>query len=263
MTRFVVAAILLALALASSAGAERNVGPDTLQLNAVFALSSSKVACPPGTPANDVCFKISGVATIPGLGHVTESHMVMTGDDSLSCVPLGFTPVAMSIAGKGEIDASIRVSASCNAVPTAFTITGGSGDFAGASGSGSFKAGITDVGDGDDPEIDEDDLTEGEWHQDFWTGTLTVPGHSFDLTPPEISGAVSKTVHAPSHAKRARVTYQLPTAVDNVDGAVPVNCTPRSGSLFRIGRTTVKCTATDSSANTATASFRVTVKHGR
>jgi len=49
-------------------------------------------------------------------------------------------------------------------------------------------------------------------------------------------------------------------AHDDVDGTVPVTCAPRSGSFFPVGRTRVRCAATDKSANTATASFTVTVR---
>ena len=76
-----------------------------------------------------------------------------------------------------------------------------------------------------------------------------------------MKGIVSKTVRAPRGAKRVRVTYKV-TARDDVD-AVPVSCRPRSGSRFRIGRTVVKCTATDGSGNTATAKFTITVKPRR
>jgi hypothetical protein len=38
---------------------------------------------------------------------------------------------------------------------------------------------------------------------------------------------------------------------------------PRSGSRFRVGRTRVTCSATDTSANTRKATFTVTVKPRR
>ena len=57
--------------------------------------------------------------------------------------------------------------------------------------------------------------------------------------------------------------YHL-SARDDVDGAVPVACQPKSGSFFSVGRrTVVKCSATDSSANTANVSFKVTVRATR
>ncbi len=53
--------------------------------------------------------------------------------------------------------------------------------------------------------------------------------------------------------------YSPPTATDNVDGAVPVACTPAPGAGFPLGTTQVNCTATDSSGNHSSASFSVTV----
>ena len=97
---------------------------------------------------------------------------------------------------------------------------------------------------------------------DIWTGTLIVPGYSFDLTPPTIMGVKNRTVRVPRRAKRARVKYSV-TAVDDVDSDVPVSCRPRSGSRFRVGHTRVTCSATDTSANIRTATFTVTVKPRR
>jgi hypothetical protein len=50
------------------------------------------------------------------------------------------------------------------------------------------------------------------------------------------------------------------TATDENPSSPTVTCTPPSGSLFAIGTTSVNCTATDSSSNSATASFTVHVK---
>jgi hypothetical protein len=49
----------------------------------------------------------------------------------------------------------------------------------------------------------------------------------------------------------ARIEYTA-VAEDAADGTLPVECTPASGSLFPVGRTTVTCSATDSAGNTAT-----------
>jgi len=62
--------------------------------------------------------------------------------------------------------------------------------------------------------------------------------------------------------KRVRVRFSV-AAHDDVDGAVPVTCRPRSGSYFKIGRTVVTCTAMDTSANERTARFAVTVRPPR
>ena len=87
-------------------------------------------------------------------------------------------------------------------------------------------------------------------------------GHTFDLTPPTLSGLVNKTVRARAGVKRVRVKFRV-TARDPQNGSVPVRCKPGSGSRFKVGRTVVKCTATDTSANTATGTFKVVVKRGR
>ncbi|MFN8074286.1 MAG: HYR domain-containing protein [Kineosporiaceae bacterium] len=49
------------------------------------------------------------------------------------------------------------------------------------------------------------------------------------------------------------------TAADVVDGALPVTCTPASGTRFALGTTTVACAATDSRGNKATGTLAVRV----
>jgi len=81
-----------------------------------------------------------------------------------------------------------------------------------------------------------------------------------DTTPPSISAHGDVNVTATS-ASGAVATYTLPTATDLVDGSVPVNCTPVSGSTFAIGTTAVNCTSTDSHNNTAHSAFNVNVTY--
>ncbi|MFN0111224.1 MAG: HYR domain-containing protein, partial [Blastocatellia bacterium] len=57
----------------------------------------------------------------------------------------------------------------------------------------------------------------------------------------------------------APVTYTAPTATDVCDGARTVTCSPASGSSFPKGTTTVTCTASDTSGNSNSCSFTVTV----
>ena len=63
-------------------------------------------------------------------------------------------------------------------------------------------------------------------------------------------------------AAGARVRYSV-SATDATDGTLPAVCLPKSGSVFPVGRTTVTCTPVDSSGNTATARFVITVKRAR
>src|SRR5262249_57224666 len=57
----------------------------------------------------------------------------------------------------------------------------------------------------------------------------------------------------------AVATYTAPTATDNCPGVSAVTCSPPSGAVFPKGTTTVTCSAIDTSANTASCMFTVTV----
>jgi hypothetical protein len=67
---------------------------------------------------------------------------------------------------------------------------------------------------------------------------------------------------APRGKKRVRVKYAV-SARDDVEGAIRAACRPKSGSWFRVGRTRVRCSATDTSGNESNATFIVTVKRTR
>jgi len=73
------------------------------------------------------------------------------------------------------------------------------------------------------------------------TLTVPIPGVAFLATSP--AGAVG--------------TYSV--TASGGSGAITVSCTPPSGSVFPIGLTTVNCSASDASGDSATASFTVEV----
>ena len=80
-----------------------------------------------------------------------------------------------------------------------------------------------------------------------------------DHTKPVLSGVpgtVNDTTESPSGKA---VNYALPTANDNLDGAVQVSCDPAPGSTFPLGTTPVTCSATDTHGNMQQASFSVTL----
>ena len=85
------------------------------------------------------------------------------------------------------------------------------------------------------------------------TFTVTVN----DTEPPTIVCPPDITV-GQTTLVGAIVNYPAPGAFDNCPGVV-MTCTPPPGSLFLLGTTTVYCTATDASGNTATCSFTITV----
>lgn len=75
------------------------------------------------------------------------------------------------------------------------------------------------------------------------------------VCPPNVTKAGAPTCPV---STTQTVTYAAPTSSDNCPGVVTV-CSPPSGSPFPVGTTTVTCTATDASNNTATCSFTVAV----
>jgi hypothetical protein len=92
-------------------------------------------------------------------------------------------------------------------------------------------------------------------HGNAASGTFTVTVQ--DTTPPMLTLPAAQTAEATS-AAGAAVTFTA-TAVDLVDGAVTVGCTPGAGTPFALGTTMVACTATDAHGNAASGSFTVTV----
>jgi hypothetical protein len=252
-------AIALATFAASSAtvadaGSERAGG--LLDLRAELRLTSNLGGCPPPSGVSE-CAARTGAGLVSGLGAVTESYEFLVGLGPPSCPPglgqaLG-TTTRFVVAGKGEIHFALAEGGCvAQAEPIynqiqAYTITGGTGIYAGASGSGTVGRRLGDQ------------TATGRHGREIWAGTLDVPGLEFDTTRPTFSGATSKTVRAAKDAKTARVRFTV-TAEDDRDGVVPVRCTPRSGTRFRVGRTRVTCEATDGSANTAATSFTVTVR---
>jgi hypothetical protein len=226
----------------------------TLELRGSLRLVSNLGACPPGIAA-DACAPRTGTGFISGLGRVTVTYTWSYRMGPPTC-PAGVgKPLATTgrlvVAGKGEVSFAVADGARCieqdplRNEPQDFTITGGTRAYSGASGSGTLERAVS-AGRGTEK----------------WSGKLVVPGLEFDVTPPTLRGTKSKTVRAPKGVKRVRVIYAV-TASDAVDGRVPVTCLPRSGSRLPIGRTVVRCSATDSSANTSTARFIVTVRPRR
>jgi hypothetical protein len=251
-----VAAGLAGLAgVTASPVAGSTVATGTLDMNTPLPLVSRLGACELAATASECAGRTVG-GPFPGLGQVTTSYMFQV-DASGSC-PDGFGkalayPIRLEVAGKGAIDVAVSEGTCTNteAIRTqtqAFTVTGGTGIYAGASGSGTLERALG--------EPREDGSRHGG---ETWQGTLSVPGLEFDLIAPKLVGATSRKVVAPRRAKRVRVRFSV-TATDDVDGPVPVACRPRSGTRFRIGRTQVRCSATDTSANAATASFKITVR---
>ncbi len=81
-----------------------------------------------------------------------------------------------------------------------------------------------------------------------------------DVSPPVITVPPSPMIVNTASSSGTVVNYSA-SATDKY-GAVPIDCTPPSGSVFKLGGTVVSCTATDVAGNMATASFLVMVRTG-
>lgn len=77
-----------------------------------------------------------------------------------------------------------------------------------------------------------------------------------DTLPPVVTVPASFTLEATGPL--TAVTFTA-SAMDDVDGDVPVTCVPASGSDFALGTTTVTCDASDAALNVGSASFDVTI----
>lgn len=254
-----VLAAVVALSLAAGLPAATVVTTSTLQLSAsVRSLYRFNDAyCPPGTPAVADCVRFVGGSEVPGLGRLTATYTKVLPNDDPACPVIQFNAALLEVAGKGTLEVT-RDGRLCGPTapavvgPFGYTITRGTGTYAGATGTLQFGSAVTAIDGG----------CQCGTSSDTWTGTLTVSGVEFDVSAPTIRGAASKTVRVSTKAKRVRVRYAI-TASDAVDGTVPAVCEPRSGSFFSLGRTKVACSATDSSGNTAKAQFTVLVKRTR
>jgi hypothetical protein len=224
-------------------------------MNGTFKAKFHGVECPTGSPATTSCYRETNIGDqLPGLGKVSVDYTLIQDDFGSTCGHV-HSQIPIVVAGKGEIDLTARTTAcipQSNAAqfpPSEVTVTGGSGSYAGASGSGVLTYKNSESAPGSGTSV----VT--------WTGTLNVAGVTFDTTPPQITGANAKVAKTRT-ARSARVRYAV-SATDMTDGPIAAACLPRSGSLFRIGQTKVTCTAVDGSGNTTTARFVVTVKRTR
>jgi HYR domain-containing protein len=258
-TRYTLIALFaaaVALPLGANATEDRSSG--TLGVNTTVSsdYQFGLQHCPPGTPSTTTdCVRFSGPAGIPGLGRATVTYVKSFDETICPGQVTGAKTTLFDVAGKGQIKVAMDYPSCVDRAPNSTVVRGtiaeGTGAFAGASGSLQIASMVYA------PSCDQSGCVGSS--TDTWTGNLSVPGLEFDLTPPVFQPVASKRVKAPRKAKTVRVRYS-PKAQDAVDGPVPVTCNPRSGSRFKVGRTTrVSCSAEDSSANVATTSFKVKV----
>lgn len=81
-----------------------------------------------------------------------------------------------------------------------------------------------------------------------------------DTTPPTLVGLPGDLDLVTGDSAGAVLDYAPPTATDDQDPAPAVACDPAPGAVIPVGMTTVTCTATDASGNTASAAFDAVVR---
>jgi HYR domain len=252
-----VALALGALVVSSAPATASRSGQGILEMDASFSgMTTWADSCPQTSPGVSECTVVEAKAGVSGLGATSLRFTFVNNAPngvSDSCRLFSTSDATFAVTGKGQIQFT-ALTPSCEHPPDAttgtlsatlqFTVSGGSGIYAGATGDGTLKV----VWHG----VNAETLAE-------WVGNLSVPGLEFDTTSPTVSGAKNRLVSVTQQARGARVRYAV-TASDAADGTVPATCRPRSGSFFRVGRTQVRCSATDSSSNSTTKSFTVVVK---
>jgi hypothetical protein len=82
---------------------------------------------------------------------------------------------------------------------------------------------------------------------------------SLTSVPPVVTVPSSPLVAEATGPDGASVAFQA-SATNSAGNALPVTCSPPSGSIFQLGSTTVTCTATDAGGNSGSASFNVLVQ---
>jgi len=96
-------------------------------------------------------------------------------------------------------------------------------------------------------------------HSNTGQASFVVTVGFSDTAPPVLSAVADIKVEA-NAASGSVVTYATPSAIDAVDGPIPiVTCAPASGQRFPLGSTTVTCTASDAQGNVGTTTFHVSV----
>ena len=81
-----------------------------------------------------------------------------------------------------------------------------------------------------------------------------------DVIAPVLGDVPADQVVEATGPAGAAVTFNTPTATDNLDLYLNVVCSPASGSTFPLGNSGVTCTSQDEAGNVGSASFTVTVQ---
>ena len=144
-----VAAVCVCGSLATAAGQAAVKRPsETVQLSGTLPATWKGTKCPPGVPVMTrgsltPCYLVIARGTLPGLGKVTHRRIVVVLDPVAKCANIKFS-MALTVGTKGTISgeaATKHCFAQDGRAVVPFKITGGTGAFNGATGSGTITLG--------------------------------------------------------------------------------------------------------------------------
>ncbi len=177
-----------------------------------------------GIPQSAVCAARTSSGRVRGLGSASASYTWALDAGPPTCAAgeakvLGY-PVAIDVAGKGALMISVAELGRCVAQepsrnePQSFTIVGGTGLYAGASGQGTVERLIGQT-------------SSGASGRETWTASMNVPGLEFDVVAPVITVTAPKPVrcrrrpseHACATAWPARCNLRRMPVVPDTFGA--------------------------------------------
>jgi endonuclease/exonuclease/phosphatase family metal-dependent hydrolase len=251
--------LVIGLNLAAEAVAPTITCPANISVNNDPGLCSASVAFSvtgTGTPSPTIVCKV-GAATI------TSPNTFPVGTTTVNCTASNGNPpnatcsftvtVLDTQAPTITCPANITVSnttGQCSAV-VSFSVTAtdlcGPATIVSTPASGStFPKGTTTV---------TSVATDGSGNTSTCSFTVTVN----DTQAPVITCPANVTAANDSGQCSAVVNFAAPTATDNCSGVGTPVCAPASGSSFPKGTTTVTCSVSDASSNSASCSFTVTV----
>jgi hypothetical protein len=215
-----------------------------LHLQAFFSSPNLPTACGPEVPPGTSCKALRASASVRGLGAVRLEGVQAITDPGFHVRVSG----RLVMAEKGSVEFEADNDQTSREIVLALRIRGGTGVFAGASGTGTYQ-------------IDSRTNTTSLWDLE-----LTAPGYEFDLRAPQlvVSTAAGKRRGAACVirvAYRANDERQGPVRVSLSAGPRTVSSLKPAGVLSvtvrRAPRVLLSLVAVDESANTARSSVAV------
>ncbi len=223
------ATVNFATPLATDVGAV-TVSCDALS-GSVFPIGTTTVTC---TATDDASLTATEVFTVT-VADATAPVITTVDDISVEASQSGGATVAFT--PPTATDLGVDIDVTCSAFDPPVIVQ--SGDF--------FPVGTTTV------TCSATDASNNTAIESFSVTVADTAAPQLDL-PSDITAILDDVSGA--------VVDYTATATDVADPAPSVVCAPASGSVFPVGSTTVDCTATDASGNSANGSFDVTVEYG-